>query len=365
MRLITDLVIGLLASEFRIVGGMYDSKVISDDTRYIALYKQVGTIMYAVGIINCDKEYDYRAKQKEISEFFMGYYERLNVKSILLTSLLLTDSADEEIKEFADMQVFDVENSFIEARWIVERGTKNVIIEGDQPKEVLDIKKILNRALDKDGQFATAISVEELIKNDNEKRLKDIKSKNCFLTYSILLINVIILIIMEVCGGSQSSEVLMAFGALYPQSVIEQGEYYRMFTSMFLHIGYYHLLANSLSLLIFGMRCERFYGKIKMAIIYLVSGLCSAVAVVFFENAITAGASGAILGLIGAILVYVAMNRRSVDGLDIYIIIMFAVISIGTGFIISGVSNAGHIGGFIGGVITGFIMNKTGSKDKA
>ena len=364
MTIVRDIVTGLIENEFRVVEGLYDSPTISDDTRYIALYKQVGAILYGVAVINCDKEYDYKDKAMEIYRFFEGYYHRSEVKNIMLTTLLVTSKCNVDMIEYGTVGDFNPDSEVIESRWIVERESKKVIIKGVQPDKILNIKEIVQKALMADGAYVVPVHIQDIISKSDEKRNALIKSKNNMLTITLLIINIIVLILMELSGGSENIDVLLRYGALERNAVLKHGEIYRLITNMFLHIGAAHLTANSLSLYILGTRVERYYGKVKMIIIYLFSGIGAGLAGLAIYNTVSAGASGAIFGLMGALLAYTMINKKSIDGMDMYFVLIFAVIGLGSGFFMLGVSNAGHIGGFATGFAISCIMNKTSSKDK-
>ena len=117
-----------------------------------------------------------------------------------------------------------------------------------------------------------------------------------------------------------------------------------------------HLLCNGFSIYIFGSRAEKYFGKLKYIIIYIISGLLGGLLSITFNGAVSAGASGAIFGIMGANIVYSKFYKRSMDGLDLGVLIVFAIINIGTGILIPNVDNWGHLGGLIGGLITSLIF---------
>ena len=122
------------------------------------------------------------------------------------------------------------------------------------------------------------------------------------MTWLIIAINVIVWLLMELNGGSENSDTLIAFGAKVNE-LIDQGQVWRLLTAMFLHIGIIHLAVNQYSLYAVGTLLERFMGATRFAILYVLAGLCGSLASYWFSpNAISAGASGAIFGLLGALL---------------------------------------------------------------
>ncbi|MGH3656269.1 MAG: rhomboid family intramembrane serine protease, partial [Micromonosporaceae bacterium] len=130
---------------------------------------------------------------------------------------------------------------------------------------------------------------------------------------------------------------------------VANGEYWRLFTSMFLHYGLLHLAVNMWALWILGQHLERILGPARFLTLYLLSGLGGSVAVYLFteQNRPTAGASGAIFGLFAALFV---VNRKL--GLDNRGVIGLILINLSLGLFIPNISMTGHLGGLvIGGVV--------------
>jgi membrane associated rhomboid family serine protease len=146
---------------------------------------------------------------------------------------------------------------------------------------------------------------------------------------------------------------LIGFGALRPADVVLGDEYWRLFTSMFLHAGIFHLLVNMWALYIAGGYLERVIGSVRFTLLYFISGFAGSALILAAAapGSFTVGASGAIFGLFGALFAYAYMNRETdlmaqqlVRSLG-FIIVLNLVIT----FTIRGISWQGHIGGLIGG----------------
>lgn len=199
----------------------------------------------------------------------------------------------------------------------------------------------------------------KLTKDINKKTESDaIKAEEVFkikypvVTIGIILINIFIFLMMYIFGkGSQDSYTLIKFGANNQYFVLQLKEYYRLFTSMFLHIGILHLFVNCYSLFIVGSQIESFFGKIKYIIIYIFSGLCGSLLSICFSNSISAGASGAIFGLLGSLLYFGYHHRLYLNNAIRKQIIPLIVYNLLLGFLISGIDNAAHIGGLLGGIL--------------
>ena len=178
-------------------------------------------------------------------------------------------------------------------------------------------------------------------------------------TYVMMGILVVVFGIETLAGGSDNPQTLVNLGANYAPRVTVLGEYWRLFTANFLHIGLMHLAFNLYALYIVGTEVEMFYGPARFLIIYLLTGLSGAIASYAFTYGLSAGASTAIFGLIGTLVaffvrnrdVFGEMSRSRLSNLMIVIAInVFYGMSVGT------IDNWGHAGGFIGGVILGWLL---------
>lgn len=202
---------------------------------------------------------------------------------------------------------------------------------------------------------------------DNKKAEEVFNQKKPIVTSVIIAINTIIFLLMYLLGnGSNDGGTLIDFGAMNSVLVRDYQEYYRLITSGFLHIGLIHLLFNNYALYIIGAQIESFFGKTKFIAIYLFSILIGNLLSNLFVDGISAGASGGIFGLLGA-LVYFGYHYRVYFGTVIKSqIIPLIVINLLIGFSLSGINNFAHIGGLIGGVLMAMVVGvkyKTGKPE--
>lgn len=177
-----------------------------------------------------------------------------------------------------------------------------------------------------------------------------------FFTYILLVIQIAIFLLVEVNGGSDNTSTLIKFGAKFNPLIIE-GEWWRLITPVFLHIGFLHLIMNSLALYYMGPLVERIFGNSRFILIYLFAGFAGALASFALSPNISAGASGAIFGCFGALLyfgvIYPKLFFRTM-GMNILVVIG---INLAFGFTIQGIDNAGHIGGLIGGFLASGVLH--------
>ena len=164
-------------------------------------------------------------------------------------------------------------------------------------------------------------------------------------------------------GDWNDPEVLHQIGALEPYAVVVQGEYWRLFTALFLHGGFAHLLFNLFALYVLGPPLERSIGAVRFAVCYLISGLASSAGVVVLtviglvQVAQLVGASGCIMGIVGAWAGFLVLHRYTPDAKR-RLANIFLIIAIQTAFDLSTpqVSMAAHLCGLIAGFILGLIL---------
>ncbi|KAA9302121.1 MULTISPECIES: rhomboid family intramembrane serine protease [Aerococcus] len=182
------------------------------------------------------------------------------------------------------------------------------------------------------------------------------KQKLPFVSYSLLAIQIIIWLVMTGLGGSQRADLLILFGAKV-NALIAAGQYWRLLTPIFIHIGLTHLLFNSITLYYLGPMVENIVGHWRFLAIYLLSGLMGNLMSYQFSDAISAGASTALFGLFAFFIVkaYLHPNNPYYEALGrTYktLIIMNIVLNL----LASNVDLAGHLGGALGGLLASFIF---------
>ncbi|QGU96857.1 rhomboid family intramembrane serine protease [Clostridium bovifaecis] len=193
-------------------------------------------------------------------------------------------------------------------------------------------------------------------KLDHEKRI----NRSSKITIALILINIIMYAITAFFSGNildSDVRVLIYLGA-NENTLISSGEYYRLFTSMFLHGGLLHLVLNMYALNALGPAVERAYGKVKYLIIYLIGGIIASISSYLFSGGVSIGASGAIFALLGAVLV-LALKARTRGGKEMLKNILSVVaINVFIGFALPNIDNFAHIGGLVGGSIISWALAK-------
>ena len=193
---------------------------------------------------------------------------------------------------------------------------------------------------------------------DSKRR---ISFKEYKVTYTIIILN-ILLYLIEVIKSRNLIDIdiytLIQMGAKV-NVLINSGEIYRLLTSAFLHGGIIHIFFNMSALNIIGREVEAVYGSKRYIAIYVISALGgSVVSYLFKPNSISVGASGAIFGLLGAMLIFGLKERDKIGKQYMKNILETIGLNVIIGITIPNIDNFAHLGGLILGTITSFILFK-------
>ncbi len=363
-----NLIKNLLEDEYYIIKSCCDGSEINEKSRFSAMFKQIGSVFNFIYIIRLG------ALKSDISPIIESFKtnsrltsERYNIRNAVSVFIFIgnKENITNEVLFICEKDDFSANNEFMNIKWIVDEESQKLIIKGSQPNKIYGIEKAIKKSFESGS--AEFDNLSQALKNNNENKKSYIKSEKITLTLSLILINIIIFFIMELYGGSENIYNLIKFGAIVPELIINKKEYFRLLSAMFIHIGLIHLTSNCFSLLILGIRVERYYGKIPYLIIYIFSGLICSLFSTFLTSTVSAGASGAVFGLNASVLSYTFFKKKSMAGIDLYMIAIMIILGFGVGFMSPNIDNFGHIGGFIGGLISSslylFIERKRGKQN--
>lgn len=182
-------------------------------------------------------------------------------------------------------------------------------------------------------------------------------------TLILLAVNVLVYLYVEFFGSSYDSDFMIKMGAVYDPLVLQNHEYYRLITHFFLHFGFDHLVNNMVSLLVLGYSFEIEMGRVRFIILYFLSGILAGITSIVYnmyigQEAVSCGASGAIYGLMGALLIMLIVGSRGRSSSEVPRYLLYIGISIYSGMQDTSIDNAAHIGGFVAGALICLIMSR-------
>lgn len=176
-------------------------------------------------------------------------------------------------------------------------------------------------------------------------------------TYGVLTITILMYLLMTLNGGSQNPFTLVAFGAKVNELIV-LGDWWRLITPIFLHIGLTHILFNGLVVYFLGAQLEMLIGHFRYFLLYMLSGIMGNAASFALNNSISAGASTSIFGLFAATIVLGKLYpyQASIQRLSRNYLVLI-ILNVVLGLFNSGIDNAGHIGGLVGGYLVMYAIS--------
>lgn len=186
-----------------------------------------------------------------------------------------------------------------------------------------------------------------------EERTKGIKNLP-LATIALTAANVLVYVILEIMGDTENGFFIASHGGMYPEFLTYNHQWWRLFTAMFIHFGLEHLLNNMVIFCCVGSRLERAVGHVRLLMFYLFSGIGGGLLSYLMmewsgDYAVAAGASGAVFGIIGALLWAVIRHRGRFQGMTTRGLLVMLALSLYYGFSTIGVDNWSHIGGMVTG----------------
>ena len=312
---------------------------------------------------------DFDVIKKHIDQGLEGMAQRNNIRHTVIINILtgvcpenidgVTKLIDSQ-EEFALLPRYDVYYGVdLAGRQIMQNNRHKMDID----KALSKIKTALEADLDK--MFHVEQGRPEPKSKPSPSVFAVPVAKYPILTYIIIAVNIFIFVLMELGGGSTEIETLLRFGAVSHHHVFTLGEYHRLITPIFLHIGGMHLIFNTTSLILFGIRAEKYFGHLKFFVIYMLSGVAGNLAMAATsEFSVGAGASGAIFGIIGALFAFTKLRKKLIEnfnGSALGIMIIFGILmgfTMGRAPGMPNVGNMAHLGGLIMGFGLGWLLAK-------
>ncbi len=204
-----------------------DSKTV----KMFATYQK--SSLYLINVIALNSNYSFdKSKFEKYKEITKKQFDHVNVDKIVLLNLILI----EEVERVHDEVNYcpEIEETFIDINWIIDTINNKLIIPKNQINNVMGLEKSI-------------VKVIGLQEEDIQVKLNR-QNKFPIITSALIGINIIVWLLIECFGSSFDSNTLINFGALYTPLIIANKQYWRLFTSMFIHIGATHLAFNCFSL---------------------------------------------------------------------------------------------------------------------
>ncbi len=334
---------------------------VSIDKDNISLFQRlVGEMVTVVALYDCPSGLEYTAEQLTyIDKQIRNHYHSKGHSNVDLLGVVITNKV-ENIRDVAIMN-----NNF----WILDSEKKSLIIYENQEGQYNDIRKQIGNVLAEvrlESLGDTSPRPRQSYSNKVSTKSKSGMIRNLLSQWNtiLIIINVLVYFIVDFISRKSGQEHIVMSGAQYWPSIVHGHEYYRLLTYMFLHSNITHLANNMLVMFFLGGNLERVVGKWNFLIIYFGSGVIAGIVSMLYNmfdnlNVISIGASGAIFGIVGAMVNLVIRNKGRLVNISSRQMIMFVVFSLYGGLTSQGIDNAAHIGGLFAGLILAAIFCRT------
>jgi rhomboid protease GluP len=326
-----------------------------------------------------------------VPEFSLCFQGDLNLVEVIalvedrqglsLTSLMYQNIKDQAIQLFRDKGYENIHvmtlvfaDDFNKIRelskddqfcWMIDREQRRIVAYENQVDDFYGLRGKLERFLD---DLPEDISRVKTIPYQNNTRIKKYKLKEYIsVTSFLVLINLLIYLLCTLWG-----DLLYNIGVLNLERLVDHGEYYRLITSVFLHADIDHIFGNMIILFLAGQFVEKILGHTRFLILYIFSGIGGSLVSLYFQYTAgdlytSLGASGAVFGVLGALLVFVILRRPEVKEMTVPRVAFYLFYSIYLGFRSTNIDNYAHVGGLLVGAVLAFLLwttvkNKKGNK---
>ncbi|MFV0519937.1 MAG: rhomboid family intramembrane serine protease [Lachnospirales bacterium] len=343
----------LLTAGYSTINQEYENAMLTKDTAFLAVEKAFGPNLFIVLIhnsINHPQEYNFLitsqlSRQINTSSMVMRF------KQVIILNLFVTEDKNikDDIEKFIDTCSGEGTSFIYNVYWNIhidkEKESFNVYTGEKQPSKILDVDKIINNSFE-NIYFSESkpISLKVISAKAEENTKIKLVTNDALITY---IISFFLIIFHFLTIGHQSDYYLTA-------NAISSGEYFRLVSAIFVHSDIFHLFNNVLWIIIFGVRVERYMGKLNFLAIFFISGIVGNVFSLLLLDVNSLGASGAGLGLSGALLVMLFYAKREIDNFGYPLVLVYSIMSIGMGFVYPNVNNVAHIFGFLTGIALGY-----------
>ena len=193
------------------------------------------------------------------------------------------------------------------------------------------------------------------------------KKRTAWVNNTLIILNILYFLYLETTGSSTDTLCMLKHGAMYAPYILDNREYYRLLTTIFMHFGIHHIANNMLILFVLGDTAEQALGSAKYLAFYLLCGIgANIISMAWdlhsFTQSVGAGASGAIFGVAGGLLYIVMINRGRLENLSAQRLIIMIMFSLFLGVTSPHVDNTAHMSGLILGIILAAVLYRKPKK---
>ena len=263
---------------------------------------------------------------------------------------ILVFKAEPTLEKLSLLKLYQESNEGLPSLIMVNQ-TKNLVLGNQAPPEVLRLlKKLFRMDL---AEFETESDWQHLCQVKTERETIVMRAQKPIVTYLLIGINILVwlgLFLVSLKGKFSYDQLLIVYGAKEVSKILA-GEYWRFLTAVFLHGDLTHLAINCYSLYVMGLTVERIYGHGKYLGVYLLAGVFGNIGSFVFSTSPGIGASGAIFGLLGALLYFGVENWYAFKKYFGTNLLFVLILNAGLGFSIPRIDNFAHLGGLIGGFL--------------
>jgi rhomboid protease GluP len=296
--------------------------------------------LYLINILVLDEDYVFDDERYQLFlETTRNRFAKVRTDKVILLNIMITPNP-KSVYDHVNYRP-NLEEDFVDIHWIVDSDKKELVIPGLQIKSVLGFEK----------------AILELVTTGKHEFYQLTRQREpSHISFLFIFVLCGLWVFLEFQGGSTNTNVLMKYGALNVTYILSTGQYWRLFTAMFLHIGFAHLAFNVFALYIFGSRLEKYVNTMTYVTIFIVAGLSGSLfsflgSYLLGTSSVSAGASGAIYGLLGAVLVLANASKQPIEGLDSYTMWLVFIFGMVYSVVARNVDALAHVGGFIGGLM--------------
>ena len=284
------------------------------------------------------------ASYLQIKSQLVNQFEEKGFSEVHILTLVLS----EHVEALAEIVQED------EFSWMIDKTNRRLFIPEGHVEDFYGMKRLILSCLESGDSFDWQ---ESEIQQGAPKTKVPLK-KQPFMNYGIVAVNIVLFFLCLFMGDG-----LYQKGMLYPKEVIEQGKWYQMITSMFLHADVDHIFGNMILLFLLGNMAERHLGHLKYFLMYMVSGIAGNLLSILYSYAgqdfvPSLGASGAVYGMVGAFLWILIRNKGKVEDITIKRYVFVFAYSLYLGFTSTDIDNMAHVGGLLAGFLLGILLYK-------